>query len=572
MTRVQAATGLLLLFGLGYTGLERAALLLPRSQAEAGAITAARYGAARADLTFGRLLDQARGLTRAAAAELTEADTQRAASGDTGAAERALAMLADRAGGNATAAIVKPDGRKVIAAGGSLEIEPRSRAVRDARTAAWALLERWGQNTVLVAAAPLFDGGQRASVLVLAIPLDRTMMRAWTLDERVETWAGLASRDGELWASTLDGAPAKIDPETTEIQAHEQRYVVHARSLEDDGGLAGQIIGFARVDLKPIAEVAGRLRVIFGIIGGSALVLVLVILTLGRRRTEDEEDEERDGGLEPLPPRASGVPVRAGGSASLVDDLLEGAQLGIGAVSSIPPERPPPTLSDSPRGPLRSLPPAPVGRGAAPQAASPMPLAFGPPPAAGLDRPSDLGMLLGLGPSTSPAPPPDPFPPPAPPPSRVPAAMGPGPAIPGGLTVGRGMSPPPPGHSAIRTPRPETFGYDVTPPPQLEPAPGSSSMSGVPSMLSTRPAAAPTPGELASYRAFDEDHYRVVYDEFIGSKQRLGESVDNISYDGFTAKLRKSEQALIDKHGCRTVRFQVVVRDRQVSLRPQLVR
>lgn len=72
--------------------------------------------------------------------------------------------------------------------------------------------------------------------------------------------------------------------------------------------------------------------------------------------------------------------------------------------------------------------------------------------------------------------------------------------------------------------------------------------------------------------AFDEEHYRLVYNEFVGSKARLGEAVDNITYEGFSSKLRSSERELIDRHGCRAVRFQVLVKDRQVSLRPQLVR
>lgn len=79
-------------------------------------------------------------------------------------------------------------------------------------------------------------------------------------------------------------------------------------------------------------------------------------------------------------------------------------------------------------------------------------------------------------------------------------------------------------------------------------------------------------GSTDAPRAFDEAHYRSVYMDFVGNKRQLGENVDNITYEGFSAKLRNSEQKLIDKHGCRAVRFQVMVKDRQVSLRPQLVR
>ncbi|MEQ9496933.1 MAG: MXAN_5187 C-terminal domain-containing protein [Deltaproteobacteria bacterium] len=89
-----------------------------------------------------------------------------------------------------------------------------------------------------------------------------------------------------------------------------------------------------------------------------------------------------------------------------------------------------------------------------------------------------------------------------------------------------------------------------------------------PNMSSSRPE----PAQIDSLQPFDEAHYRSVYDQFVGSKAQLGESVDSITYEGFRSKLRSSEQALLDRHQCRAVRFQVLVRDRTVSLRPQLVR
>ncbi|MCK6549267.1 hypothetical protein L6R52_25715, partial [Myxococcota bacterium] len=98
----------------------------------------------------------------------------------------------------------------------------------------------------------------------------------------------------------------------------------------------------------------------------------------------------------------------------------------------------------------------------------------------------------------------------------------------------------------------------------------------VPPLASTRPYTSPTTPPAPALRrdpvAFDEEHYRVVYNEFVGSKARLGEVVDNITFEGFSSKLRTSEKELIDRHGCKAVRFQVLVKDRQVSLRPQLVR
>lgn len=71
---------------------------------------------------------------------------------------------------------------------------------------------------------------------------------------------------------------------------------------------------------------------------------------------------------------------------------------------------------------------------------------------------------------------------------------------------------------------------------------------------------------------FDEAHYRGVYDRFVQAKTELGQSLSSVSWEAFRSKLRSSEQTLLDQHGCRAVRFQVLVRERTVSLRPQLIR
>lgn len=99
-----------------------------------------------------------------------------------------------------------------------------------------------------------------------------------------------------------------------------------------------------------------------------------------------------------------------------------------------------------------------------------------------------------------------------------------------------------------------------------------------PSATTQYPVNAPTSPPSTSVPAvsgagpYDESHYRTVYNEFVSSKAELGEAVENITYEGFRAKLRTSEQQLLERHQCRAVRFQVIVRDRTVSLRPQLLR
>lgn len=111
--------------------------------------------------------------------------------------------------------------------------------------------------------------------------------------------------------------------------------------------------------------------------------------------------------------------------------------------------------------------------------------------------------------------------------------------------------------------------------PRREPAPPAPSSAPTGGSLPPAPSSSSLPsaaGRAGAVAPFDEAHYRSVYNEFVSSKAQLGESVDNITYEGFRAKLEKSEQALLDRHGCRAVRFQVLVKDRTVSLRPQLVR
>jgi hypothetical protein len=116
--------------------------------------------------------------------------------------------------------------------------------------------------------------------------------------------------------------------------------------------------------------------------------------------------------------------------------------------------------------------------------------------------------------------------------------------------------------------------YSTTPPISERLAvPERTPSNPPPSSLPRHAPGIPTaPPPVSGPVAYDEEHYRVVYHDFVASKARLGEVVDNITYEGFRSKLRSSEEALINRHGCRAVRFQVLVKDNTVSLRPQLVR
>ena len=139
-----------------------------------------------------------------------------------------------------------------------------------------------------------------------------------------------------------------------------------------------------------------------------------------------------------------------------------------------------------------------------------------------------------------------------------------------------------PQHSSLPPPPPVTGLPDgigdgaatlLTSPSSTPPLP-SLSESSPPSAEQESTQQLATPDEPASDEeaAFSDKHYQAVFDNFVSSKKELGENVDSITFDSFTAKLRKSEQKLIEQHGCKAVRFEVLVKGDKVSLRPQLVR
>jgi len=65
----------------------------------------------------------------------------------------------------------------------------------------------------------------------------------------------------------------------------------------------------------------------------------------------------------------------------------------------------------------------------------------------------------------------------------------------------------------------------------------------------------------------DEQHFREVFREFLAAKEKCAEASDGLTYDRFAQKLRKNRDALVEKYSCRTVRFQVYVKDGKAALK-----
>lgn len=82
----------------------------------------------------------------------------------------------------------------------------------------------------------------------------------------------------------------------------------------------------------------------------------------------------------------------------------------------------------------------------------------------------------------------------------------------------------------------------------------------------TGPQASP---ELAALAEEPEEAYlKRTFDEYAAARKQTGEGTEGLTFDGFTSKLKQNEAALKKKHGARMVRFKVVVKNNQVTLKP----
>lgn len=65
----------------------------------------------------------------------------------------------------------------------------------------------------------------------------------------------------------------------------------------------------------------------------------------------------------------------------------------------------------------------------------------------------------------------------------------------------------------------------------------------------------------------DEAHWQDVYRDFVATRERCGEPADGLTYDKFKLKLQKNKEQLVAKYNCRTVKFQVYVKEGKAALK-----
>ncbi len=75
--------------------------------------------------------------------------------------------------------------------------------------------------------------------------------------------------------------------------------------------------------------------------------------------------------------------------------------------------------------------------------------------------------------------------------------------------------------------------------------------------------------EAADSGAESEDqYYERIFKEFVQAKQQVGEDVSMITKDKLIAKLERTEQKLVARHGCKRVVFNVRIEHNKVTLKP----
>jgi len=85
-------------------------------------------------------------------------------------------------------------------------------------------------------------------------------------------------------------------------------------------------------------------------------------------------------------------------------------------------------------------------------------------------------------------------------------------------------------------------------------------------------ATAEVPAPAAERRTDDEAHWQAVYEEFLRVRETCGEPRAGVPYDRFREKLQRNRDQLIEKYACRTVRFQVYVKEGKAALKASPLR
>jgi len=141
----------------------------------------------------------------------------------------------------------------------------------------------------------------------------------------------------------------------------------------------------------------------------------------------------------------------------------------------------------------------------------------------------------------------------------------------------RGMVPPATPAPA-GTPLNGTDPSHPTPLPLTMPVPprtGTARFDGAEPLGAQTPLRMPTPVPVAPPPVVAENEealWQAVFQEFLKVRGDCGESLEGLTWERFRQKLQKNKDSLVQKYACRTVRFQVYVKEGKAALKATPVR
>jgi hypothetical protein len=106
---------------------------------------------------------------------------------------------------------------------------------------------------------------------------------------------------------------------------------------------------------------------------------------------------------------------------------------------------------------------------------------------------------------------------------------------------------------------------DEAPPPGVAAAPAASPAAG--------PLQAAPQGVAPGMVEVDEEtHWQQIFQDFLRTRASCGEPTEGLTYDKFRLKLEGNKAALVAKYACKSVKFQVYVKDGKAALKATPVR
>jgi hypothetical protein len=151
--------------------------------------------------------------------------------------------------------------------------------------------------------------------------------------------------------------------------------------------------------------------------------------------------------------------------------------------------------------------------------------------------------------------------------------------VPGGGPGGGpgGATPPPPVPHAgpagqVGLQRPNTAPTHVAPLPAPTSSPGIPDLAGEDDREEATKVAAVSHDVMAAASGqhpsgAEAGEWLAVYEDFIRTKKQCGEPTDGLTFEKFQHTLKKNRDALIQRHGCKRVRFSVYVKEGRASLK-----